>query len=146
MVGLVSHLSAAPTPKDKKPMSTIKIGINGFRSDEGQLLILIVDRQHSKNFPKSKDEAIQKARVKIHDRKASVEFKNIPYGEYAVSCFHDENSDEELDTVPVLGIPKEGIGTSNNVKPISGPPRFEEAMFPVNQKTKSIQIKMQYLL
>jgi len=41
-------------------------------------------------------------------------------GKYAVSVFHDENSNGKLDT-NFLGIPREGVGASNNAKGHFGP-------------------------
>jgi uncharacterized protein (DUF2141 family) len=42
--------------------------------------------------------------------------------------FHDENGDGRLDT-NVLGIPREGVGVSNNKIRSFGPPKWDDAKF-----------------
>lgn len=56
--------------------------------------------------------------------------ENVPNGRYAISVFHDENSNGELDT-GMFGIPKEGYGFSNNARGTFGPPSFEDSSFEV---------------
>jgi len=43
------------------------------------------------------------------------EFPGVAAGTYAVSAFHDENSNGKLDR-NFMGIPREGVGASNNAK------------------------------
>ena len=45
--------------------------------------------------------------------------------------FHDENSNEELDT-NFIGIPKEGFGFSNDAFGKFGPKKFKEWLFEVS--------------
>jgi len=52
---------------------------------------------------------------------------DVESGLYAISIFHDENDNGELDT-GLFGIPKEPYGFSNNLKKLL-PPSFEEATF-----------------
>jgi uncharacterized protein (DUF2141 family) len=56
---------------------------------------------------------------------------------------HDENENEELDTK--MGIPREGIGFSNNVMGNFGPPSFEKSSFTISDGDKTLSIKMRYL-
>ena len=76
---------------------------------------------------------------KITDGKSSVVFENIPSGEYAIICYHDENSNKRMDFMD-NGMPKENYGTSNN--PLSfGPPNYEESKFVVKNEAISLEIK-----
>lgn len=52
-------------------------------------------------------------------------------GTYAFAFYHDADDDNELDR-DLVGIPQEGYGFSNNVRPGLGPPSFESAAFTVN--------------
>lgn len=61
-------------------------------------------------------------------------FENIEDGIYAITVFHDENDDDELDT-NFLGIPKEDIGSSNDAPAIFGPPKWKDAKFEVKGGT-----------
>jgi uncharacterized protein (DUF2141 family) len=56
--------------------------------------------------------------------------EDIPTGKYAISVFHDENSNGKLDT-GMFGIPKEGYGFSNNARGTFGPPSFVDSSFEV---------------
>lgn len=59
-----------------------------------------------------------------------IEIPNLPSGKYAVSIFHDENGDKELDT-NFLGIPKEPVAFSNAKMKLFGPPDFEDCTFEI---------------
>lgn len=67
-------------------------------------------------------------------------FASLPSGTYTVACYHDENSNEELDTNP-LGIPTEVYGFSNDARGTFGPPDLEDQQFSVTQD-KRITINM----
>ena len=56
--------------------------------------------------------------------------ENIPNGKYAISVFHDENSNGKMDT-GMFGIPKEAYGFSNNARGTFGPPCFADCCFEV---------------
>lgn len=55
-------------------------------------------------------------------------FSGIAPGTYAVALFHDENGNGKLDT-NFLGIPREGVGVSNNKMRTLGPPTWEDSKF-----------------
>ncbi len=54
--------------------------------------------------------------------------KNLPPGHYAVSAYHDENSNGELDT-NLFGLPVEAYGFSGSTRGSFGPPDFSTAAF-----------------
>ncbi|MBL0686563.1 MAG: DUF2141 domain-containing protein [Sulfurospirillum sp.] len=57
-------------------------------------------------------------------------FQDVPNGTYAISIFHDENENEILDK-NFFGMPKEGYGFSNNIRPTFRGATFEESKFDV---------------
>ena len=69
------------------------------------------------------------------------EINKIPFGEYAIKAFHDEDRDDEID-MNFLGIPVESYGFSNNVRGIFGPPSFDKAKFLFNVDSLAIEIKL----
>ena len=69
-------------------------------------------------------------------------FTDVPSGVYALSTFHDENKNSKLDK-NFLGMPKEGYGFSNNLRPTFRPASFEESLFKLN-KDMNITIEMGY--
>ncbi len=80
--------------------------------------------------------------LNINDTKIIYTFKNIPNGTYAISALHDENENQELDK-NFLGMPKEGYGFSNNIRPTFRAANFDESKFAVDGD-ENIVIKMGY--
>jgi uncharacterized protein (DUF2141 family) len=70
-------------------------------------------------------------------------FTGLRPGTYAISVFHDENSNGKLDT-NFLGIPKEGVGASNDAKGHFGPPKFADAAFQFPGGHLELKIAMTY--
>jgi uncharacterized protein (DUF2141 family) len=66
-------------------------------------------------FPDVSNKAAKIANATIENRHAVCGFPDVAPGDYAVSAFHDENSDGKLDR-NFMGIPKEGVGASNDAK------------------------------
>lgn len=62
---------------------------------------------------------------------SKVVFEIPKSGEYAISTFHDENSNDEMDTNS-MGIPKEAYAFSNDAKGFFGPAKWENAKFEVH--------------
>lgn len=75
----------------------------------------------------------------VENRKSTVIFENVPQGNYAIICFHDENNNNLLD-FEENGIPKESYGLSNNTM-YFGPPEFESAKFEVKDNALHLEIK-----
>ncbi len=69
-------------------------------------------------------------------------FKDVPDGIYAISMYHDENSNGKIDR-NFIGLPAEGHGLSNDAKAFMGPPKFKDAKFKLIGD-KNIAIKMKY--
>lgn len=63
-------------------------------------------------------------RVRAQKGTVFATFKGLPPGKYAVAVFHDENSNNRVDT-NVLGLPKEGYGFSRH-SPRLKKPKFED--------------------
>jgi len=67
-------------------------------------------------------------KVKANKGEVHLIFENIPVGKYALSVYHDANTNGELDK-NLIGIPKEGFGFSNDAMGMFGPPDFKDASF-----------------
>lgn len=102
-------------------------GPEGFPDDDRAAL-------HSKCYPFSKENEV-------------FEIPGAEVGKsYGIALFHDENNNENLDTVGVLGIPKEGYGFSNNPAFRAGAPGYDEIEFTVDALPYQIEIDLTYLL
>ncbi|MDA3859615.1 MAG: DUF2141 domain-containing protein, partial [Melioribacteraceae bacterium] len=90
----------------------------------------------------SDDKPFKRSTSKINGNIATVEINDLPFGEYAVSAFHDEDNDKELGT-GMFGIPTEGYGFSNNARGSFGPAEYEDAKFFVKDIITTISIEIE---
>ena len=107
--------------------STLTISIADLDSNNGEVYIALYDSQQ--NYLRKE---IKGAKIKINEHVATVVFEDIPYGEYAISSFHDENGNGKMDTM-LFGIPTEDYGFSNNALAMFGPAKWAEAKFKIEK-------------
>ena len=69
--------------------------------------------------------------------------EDVVPGAYTIVVFHDENDNEDVDTT-WIGLPKEGIGFSNNAKINMGPPAESEMLFEVTEEGAEQAIALAY--
>ncbi|WP_172428306.1 DUF2141 domain-containing protein [Azospirillum brasilense] len=69
----------------------------------------------------------------------------VPPGTYAVQAFHDENQNLEFDR-NFLGLPKEGVGFSNDAPMRFGPPRYDAAALAVAEPVTRTTLTLRYLV
>ncbi|MCX6146256.1 MAG: DUF2141 domain-containing protein [Candidatus Kapabacteria bacterium] len=119
----------------------IKIEVLGFENNNGMARILIFSENEKKAFPNKKDQALMKFIVPIVNNKVDFEFKDLPYGNYAITVHHDENNNSKLD-FNWIHIPNEGLGCTNDAKGFFGPPSFDKAKVVLNQKLLNLKINM----
>lgn len=141
MLNIVS-LTGVPAHAQESHENVIHVDIDGLRSDRGQVLCALFSSPA--DFPKKADRALARTKSQISGRHATCEFLGVPSGNYAVSVFHDENSNGRLDT-NFLGIPREGVGASNNAKGHLGPPKFSAAAFQHSAGRTDLKISIRYL-
>ncbi len=137
---LIPALSFTGQPTVKK--GNLKVTVNKMRNSAGQIGFSLYNSD--KGFPSDPENAITNVFIKNNGTSVEYTFSDIPMGTYAVAVFHDENSDKKLNT-NWLGIPKEGVGVSNNAKGSFGPPKFEDAKFGFNRPDQTITISLNYL-
>lgn len=63
---------------------------------------------------------------KLKNGDTYIVFDKLPAGTYAVSLYHDANSNKKLDT-NFFGLPTEAYGFGNNARGIFGPPSFKNS-------------------
>jgi uncharacterized protein (DUF2141 family) len=127
-----------------QPLSAnlIHVEIGGLRNNKGQIVCDL--HSSADGFPKNSDKALAHAKSAISNGHAVCEFPDVKAGTYAVSVFHDENSNGKLDT-NFMGIPREGVGASNNAKGHFGPPKFDAAAFRFSGGLLELKITITYL-
>ena len=120
-----------------KKTSDLIITINGFENSEGIAKLALINSE--KNY--NEDKPFQGYDLKIVDKKVVTTISELAYGEYAVKIYHDENSNNKLDT-KIFGIPTERYGFSNDARGTAGPPDYKEAAFKLDSPEKEITINI----
>jgi uncharacterized protein (DUF2141 family) len=88
------------------------------------------------------DKGFISKKSKINNQTADFSFTDLPEGEYAISCYHDEDDNGKMNMIMGM-IPLEDYGTSNNAKGRFGPPKWEDAKFKVsNGEIVKLNIKL----
>lgn len=78
--------------------------------------------------------------VDVEKNLEMVVIKDLPKGTYAISMYHDKNSNGECDR-NFLGIPKEPYAFSNNFRPKFSAPTFEDCKFElITDKSLTIEL------
>ena len=113
-----------------------------MRNDKGQIMCALFSS--AADFPKRGDKAIAHAKSDISHGRSVCEFPGVAPGRYAVSVFHDENANGKMDT-NFMGIPREGVGASNNARGHFGPPKFDDAAFQYSGGKLDLAITIAYL-
>ena len=134
-VGVAQSARYAPEPVGT---ITLQVNVTGVRNAKG---VMHVDICRQAEFLKS---CPIKAEVPTVAGTTIVRFPNLAHGVYAAQVSHDENSNGKVDRA-LFGIPKEGVGFSNDAPIRFAPPKWAAAMFPLNDD-KTITLKLRYFI
>ena len=124
-LAITLFLFLTSTPSDT---NTLTINITNIEKIQGNLKLGLFN---SKEGFMERDRAFKTVLVKVKNAMEIVVIENLPSGNYAISMYHDENSDDECNR-NCMGIPTEAYGFSNNFKPKFSAPSFEDCEFPIN--------------
>ena len=119
----------------------ITVKVTGIRGAKGGVIVHLWNA--ADGFPMGVDKAVAEQKTAIQGDTATVVFKDVKPGTYAVRAIHDENGNGKLDT-NFMGKPKEGWGASNNPHPKMRPPHFDEAQFTVTDANTTQTIALIY--
>ena len=129
---------AQPTTR----LESVRVQINGIRNSNGDIACAIFNA--AEGYPEESTKAYKFIRKASPGNSAICQFNDIPSGTYAIAVLHDENANGKLDK-NFLGIPREGYGASNNVRPKMSAPAFKDAAFSVKAGgTTTLNIDMGY--
>lgn len=140
---LILFFECLPANGDEAALraGTIHVEVGGFRNNSGEARVNLYNSKDG--FPSQPHKAFMTRVSRIENDEARVDFKDIPFGEYAIAVLHDENGNKKMD-FNWLMMPKEGIGASNNPKGVFAPPGFDEARFRLDADEISVKIRMRY--
>lgn len=119
--------------------ASLTINVSGLRNTNGMLIACI--HRDKAGFPTCQKSATAiRQSLRISGAAMTVRFNGVAPGTYAVSVQHDEDGNGKLKT-NFIGMPKEGVGISNNP---GGIPGWSKSQFQLNGPA-TIAIKMRYL-
>ena len=111
---------------------TLNLSIENIQQVKGSIEIGVYNT--SEDFLKE-GKAIKTYSIPVTGNSVSQEIKDLPKGDYAISLYHDQNSDGKINR-NFIGIPKEPYGFSNNFKPKFSKPSFEDCEFSISANKK----------
>ncbi len=120
------------------PTATLVLEMSGFTSSNGHVRVHLAN---SRENLESDGKGFRVAKLTVEDGAASTRFTDLPYGEYAIKVFHDENDNEELD-IGWRG-PEERYGFSNDARGMMGPADWEEAKFSIDSPKHATKITLE---
>jgi uncharacterized protein (DUF2141 family) len=129
---------AAAAPND----SDVRLEVSGLRDAKGRVGCLLFAT--ADGFPSDHAKAYAEKQAVVEAGRATCVFADVPTGTYAAIVWHDENVNGKLDK-NFVGIPQEGYGASNDVRPAFSAPGFKESSFAVKAGTVTrMPIRMGY--
>lgn len=128
----------ANSASDESDTSSIDVRISKLQSGNGKVIINLFDDEEG--FPADADKTVQRVTAPAND--PHYVFKNIPKGKYVITVCHDENANNECDT-NFIGIPKEGVGVSNNPHAFLHP-SYRDGIFNVGDHQVKLTIDLDY--
>lgn len=136
-------LPTTPRADDASKAAGIKVEVTGMRRDNGKLGCSLFNG--AEGFPRDGSKVFRHLWASpIKNGRGECFFSGVPAGDYAVTVFHDENSNGKFD-MNWMGMPLEGYGFSNNIKPRFKAPSFDECKFHYEGTgVKEISIEMIY--
>lgn len=117
----------------------IELLIKGAKSNDGVIRVLIFTKEDG--FPEEPKKALKALSLPISNLSAKVTIENLPSGNYAISVFHDEDSDGQMKKNN-FGFPLDSYGFSNNPTLYFGPPSFSKCAVPVKTSSVKVEIKL----
>ena len=120
----------------------LTIDVHGVRSGDGRVYLAVHGPATKDTFP-SGEALVEGLRAPAKAGTMRFVVADLAPGRYALSAFHDENDNGELDT-NVLGIPSEGYGFGNDASAAFGPPKFEAAAVDVDAASGVTALTLAY--
>lgn len=135
---------AAAVPASAAEEVVLRIRVENVKAEEGgSVRCAVFDESGAKGFPSTPEKGVDRAVFRAQAGENRTQLEVPGPGAYAVSCTHDANDNEKLDT-NFLGIPREGWGVSQGARPSMRAPRFDEAKFKVSGPKQSVVIRIGY--
>jgi uncharacterized protein (DUF2141 family) len=110
--------------------ATLTVIIENISKTDGHILLGLYNDADA--FPSGQRFRQERATPTVP--RVTVEFADVPPGDYAISAFHDVNDKGKIEA-NYLGIPIVPYGISNNARGQFGPPLFADAHFHIGEQS-----------
>jgi uncharacterized protein (DUF2141 family) len=129
--------STVPVFAQSAARATVIIKITGLHSERGQVKIAVFNSSETwlGDYP------TYSSTIDVVSQSVSWKLTDVPYGDYGIAVFHDENKNGKMDK-NFLGIPQEPYGFSNNMRVTFGPPSWDKSKFAVKGPTVEVSIEV----
>ena len=140
MRAIVLLAAAMALPAAGPVGTTVTVQIANIRNAKGNVHVDLCTRGQFLT-----EECTYHATVRAVGGTTTLVVPNVMPGRYAAQGTHDENQNGKVDRA-LFGIPKEGVGFSNDAKIRFSPPKFDEAAFTVGPAPATIRFSLRYFL
>lgn len=136
------NAQSTTTPTTTATTANLTVRVTGLRNQNGQVCARIFDDRGG--FPLSDTGVVRSSCTRTTGSSVTLRFNNLRLGNYAMTGFHDENRDGNVNISPA-GLPSEGVFIYINPSalPLTGVPTFQQGSFSVRQN-RTITIPMAY--
>ncbi len=119
--------------------ATLSVTVTGLHSTQGKLVACLWNDKQG--FPScEKSSSARRLVLPVSSTTMQISFPDVTPGDYAVTIHHDEDANGRMKH-NFIGMPKEGVGVSNNP---GGMPGFGKSLVTVSGPG-AITIRMRYL-
>ncbi len=125
----------------EQEQTTLEIEITNVRNSKGRVLLSVYSGPAEYPYhpflthPVGKDS--------LNGGKIRTIITGLKPGRYGLCLLDDENNSGDME-YNLLGIPKEGFGFANNVKPFLSKPDYSKCTFMLNPGTTRLRVATQY--
>lgn len=133
ILAVLAMLAAGPAVAN----SLVEVTVLGVRDDQGVVRVALCTAAEFLSA-----HCTYNATVPAQRGTVVVQLADVPPGAYAAQAWHDENNDGRLDR-NFLGIPRRGVGFSNNPS-LLGPPAFAKTAFTVGPDIGRASLRLRY--
>lgn len=140
LLALALGCTASAAVFAQAPGHTLTINVSNVRVAKGRIHVDICPQDKF-----LKDDCPYSGEAPARLGTTQVIVRDLPPGQYAAQAFHDENSNAKVDRA-LFGIPKEGVGFSNDARIGFGPPSWKNAVFGFAGQNAVIGFKLRYFL
>lgn len=128
----------APATSPTATKGSVEVAVQGVRNTRGVVRVALCTSAEFLG-----DHCAYNAAVPAQRGTVLVRLADVPSGAYAAQAWHDEDNSAHMDR-DLFGIPRMGVGFSNDPPLAFGPPKFDDAQFAVEQKVSRASLQLRY--